>query len=83
MNEIIDVEIRVQSDGTLRPKAFRWRGRRYEIASVGRRWMHEGVEHVLVMAPEGMSFELAYVHADGAWHLLREPGDFGNKAPTV
>ena len=83
MNEIIDVEIRVQRDDTMRPKAFRWRGRGYEITSVGRRWRREGVEHVLVMAPEGMPFELAYVHADGTWHLLREPSNFGKRAPTV
>jgi hypothetical protein len=83
MSEIIDVETRVQADGTLRPKAFHWRARRYEITSLGRRWMHEGEEHMLVMAPEGMPFELAYVHVDGTWHLLRAPGDFGGRAATV
>ncbi|HEY70398.1 MAG TPA: hypothetical protein G4O08_07435 [Anaerolineae bacterium] len=83
MNEIIEVETRVQSDGTLRPKAFRWRGRRYGITSMGRRWRHEGIEHVLVMAPEGMPFELAYMHADGTWRLLRAPADFGSRTPTV
>jgi hypothetical protein len=83
MNEIIDVETRLQANGTLRPKAFRWREQRYEITSMGRRWRHEGVDHMLVMAPEGLPFELAYVHADGTWLLLRAPGDFGSRAPTV
>jgi hypothetical protein len=83
MNEIINVEIRVQADGTLQPKAFRWRERRYEISSIGRRWRHEGGEHMLVMAPEGMPFELAYVHADGTWRLLRTPDDFGSRAATA
>jgi hypothetical protein len=80
MNEIIEVEIHIQANGTQRPKAFLWRERRHEITSIGRRWTLEGVEHMLVMAPEGKPFELAYVPADGTWRILRAPGDFGSRA---
>ena len=77
MNEIIDVEIRWRADGRLQPKAFSWRGRRYEITSLGRRWRREGIEHMLVMAQEGNPFELAYNPTEGTWRLLRAPVDFG------
>ncbi|MGD8813828.1 MAG: DUF6504 family protein [Anaerolineales bacterium] len=78
MNEMIEVETRLRSDGTLQPKAFVWRGRRYAITSLGRRWSHEGIEHMLVMAPEGKPFELAYDPAKGTWRLLRAPAEFGS-----
>lgn len=36
INEPVSVEVQVRRDGTVRPLAFSWRGRRYEITSWGR-----------------------------------------------
>jgi hypothetical protein len=36
MDEPVDVEVQVRSDGTVRPLAFVWHERRYEIQSWGR-----------------------------------------------
>ncbi len=79
MNEPIEVEARFDRDGTPRPTAFSWRGRRYVITSFGRRWEHKGAQHMLVMAPEGEVYELAYLWGESPWRLLRAPGDFGYK----
>jgi hypothetical protein len=83
MNEPIEVEAQFDRDGTPRPIAFFWRGRRYLITSLGRRWEHEGAQHVLVMAPEGQVYELAYQQSESAWRLLRAPGDFGGKPEPI
>lgn len=79
MNEPIEVEAKFDRYGIPRPVAFSWRGHRYVITSLGRRWAHEGAQHMLVMAPEGEVYELAYLHSESAWRLLRTPGDFGGK----
>ncbi len=83
MNEPIEVEAQFDRDGTPRPTAFFWRGRRYVIMSLGRRWEHEGAQHMLVMAPVGQVYELAYLQSESAWRLLRAPGDFGGKHEPI
>lgn len=36
VDEPVSVEVQVRRDGTVRPMAFTWRGRRYQIESWGR-----------------------------------------------
>ncbi len=36
VNEPVTVEVRLRRDGTARPLAFEWRGRRFQIESWGR-----------------------------------------------
>ncbi len=65
VDEAVDVELRARSDGTARPLAFVWRGRRYEIES----WGREG--------PEERQGRPVYCHlvqtaGAGTWELCRD-----------
>lgn len=73
MNEPIAVEVRFEANGTLRPIAFEWKGKRFIIASHGRRWEKDGVQHILVMTTEEHVFELAYLQDENRWKLMRSP----------
>lgn len=66
-------------DGSVRPLAFEWKGRRRKVASLGRRWQAEDGEHLLVMTPEGRVFELAYEEATGDWWLCRSLPSRGSR----
>ena len=83
MDEPIEVDVRFLTDGALRPQAFRWRSRRYEIASLGRQWEEEGERRFLVMTPDERVFELAYLPAEGAWRLRRSPQSFSHPGDAV
>ncbi|MEW6566583.1 MAG: hypothetical protein AB1449_00155 [Chloroflexota bacterium] len=80
MRERISVEVRVQEDGTVRPLAFVWKGRRRKVASLGRRWQAEDGEHFLVRTAEGRVYELAYEEASGDWWLS---GTRASRAPRT
>lgn len=75
VNEPVDVEIRVRSNGTGRPLAFVWRGRRYEVESWGRE-AHEEREgravrcHLVQTAGAG-TWELCRDAETGVWTLTR------------
>ena len=77
MSDAIFVEARVAHDGSLHPRAFVWRERRYAVASVGRRWTDAGEAHMLVMAEGGGTFELAFKPDSGVWRLVRTPKELG------
>jgi hypothetical protein len=70
INEPVPVEVRIAADGTPKPVAFAWEGRRYEIASWGRTWIEEGARCFLVMTPANEIYELRLL-ADGRWMLAR------------
>lgn len=36
INEPVSIEVQFRRDGKIRPRAFTWRGRRYEVTSWGR-----------------------------------------------
>jgi hypothetical protein len=77
VRERVSVEARLEADGRLRPRAFEWKGRRFQVASLGRQWQEGSVQHFLVMTSEEAVFELAYASeaAAGEWWLLRAPKD--------
>lgn len=83
MKEPIAVEARFEADGTIRPKAFLWQGRRYRIASLGRQWEDEDERHFLVMTADNRVYELAFLLQQAAWRLIRRPQDFGGSASTA
>lgn len=83
MDEPIEVEVRFLTDGEIRPQAFRWEGRLYEIAAVGRQWTQEGERRFLVMTPDERVFELAYLADAAAWRLRRTPSAFGGRGNAV
>jgi hypothetical protein len=74
MNEPISVEARFARDGSATPLSFTWRGVKYSVASIGRRWEKDGVGHLLVMDPSGEVFEIAYQPEGGCWRLCDAPG---------
>ena len=76
MTESIPVEARFEQDGSLRPIAFEWQGRRFEIESHGRQWEESGKHHFLVMVSGDQVFELVYLRQGNQWRLKRSPKDF-------
>jgi hypothetical protein len=76
VNEAIIVEVRVKTDGSIRPLAFSWRGNQYRVSSIGRQWEQDDERHFLVMTPDERVYELAYLHKEGRWRLCRRPQDF-------
>jgi len=76
VNEAIVVDVRFKADGTIRPLAFSWRGKRYRVASLGRQWEQAGERHFLVMTTDEQVYELAYLPKEECWRLRRRPLDF-------
>jgi hypothetical protein len=76
VNEAIAVEARFEEDGAIRPLAFMWQGKRYQVASLGRHWKQDGEHRFLVMTHGEQIYELAYLIAEAAWRLRRCPKDF-------
>jgi hypothetical protein len=72
VNEPVTVEVRIGAEGTPKPLAFAWEGRRYEVADWGRTWIEDGVRCFLVMTPTQEIFEIHYL-PDGRWMLARAP----------
>ena len=77
MKEHIEVETGLDSEGSLLPRAFTWRGERFAILSFGRRWSVGSRRHVLVKAPGDKTFEIVYDAQDSSWWMVRSPRDFG------
>jgi hypothetical protein len=77
VNEAISVEVRYNSDGAITPLNFLWRGRSFEIASLGRRWERAGAQHFLVMDQSGEVYEIAFHPDKQRWTLCKAPRLFG------
>ena len=75
MNEVVEVEARFETDGTIHPLAFSWHGKRYRVASLGRQWEQGEARHFLVMAHDEQIYELAYFPEETCWKLQRTPRD--------
>ncbi len=74
------MEVHVAQDGSLRPLAFAWKGRRRKVASLGRRWSAEDGEHFLVRTSEGHVYELTYEESSGDWWLTGSRTSRGPRA---
>jgi hypothetical protein len=75
IDEAIAVETQLRHDGTARPVAFMWRGRRFAVASWGRESarMRKGraCRCHLVQTPDLTSWELCQDAETGGWTLTR------------
>jgi len=75
VNEPVSVELQVRRDGTVRPLAFSWRNRRYEITSWGREGMIAREDHTLccylVQTAGFESWELCQDIETTQWTLAR------------
>jgi len=75
VDEAVSVETQLRRDGTARPSAFVWRGRRFQITS----WGREGAttrdgracHYHLVQTPDLESWELCQDTETAAWTLAR------------
>ena len=75
IDEAVSVETQLRRDGTARPSAFVWRGRRFQITS----WGREGAttrdgracHYHLVQTPDLESWELCQDTETGGWTLAR------------
>jgi hypothetical protein len=72
----VEVEADRTLDGLLRPRAFRWEGRRIAVRSWGRTWDDDDGRHILVMSESGRVFELGYEPLTAAWRLIHRPAMF-------
>ena len=66
VNEAVSVETQLRQDGTVTPKAFVWRGRRYQIRSWGRE---------SATTCDGRACRCHLVQTDGldSWELCHDP----------
>jgi len=75
VNEAVSVETQLRPDGTARPQAFVWHGRRLQIASWGRQGTTtrdgRACTYHLVQTPDLESWELCQDTETGAWTLAR------------
>ena len=75
INEPVDVEVHLRRDGTIRPLAFAWRGRRFQIESWGRQSTERRKGHDLfcyLVQTAGMeSWELCRDKKTAQWTLTR------------
>jgi len=71
--ECIEVTARVNQEGMRIPFSFTWKGVTFRVDSVGRRWLEEDGEHILVMVrPDNQVFELLYEVEGDAWGLVKK-----------
>jgi hypothetical protein len=75
VNETVSVEVRLRRDGSARPVAFMWRGRRLEIVSWGREGSEERegrtVHCYLVQTAGPETWELCQDAETAQWTLAR------------
>ena len=75
INEPVGVETRARRDGTPRPIAFTWRGRRYRITAWGREETTGDESHprrcYLVQTVGAETWELCRDQEGGQWTLSR------------
>ena len=75
VDEPVSVEVQVRRDGTVRPMAFTWRGRRYQIESWGREssdTQSRPTRHCFLVQTSGFdSWELCQDTETAQWMLVR------------
>jgi len=76
MDDILKVEARFHTNGSIRPLAFIWRGVRYPILSVGRQWTEGSTRHFMVSSLRRRVFEIEFDPLSATWRLCRTSGDF-------
>lgn len=69
----IEVVARFDARGNVIPQRLTWQDRSYAVESIGRRWDESDGQHILVLTPNGQTFELVYMLLDDSWYLARPP----------
>jgi hypothetical protein len=69
----IEVSSRVNQAGEQVPFSFTWEEKTYRVDGVGRRWVENGGEHILVMVqPDNQVYELRFEPEGGRWQMVRK-----------
>lgn len=69
MPESVEVECYSGHTYAQRPRAFTWRGQRYQVEAVERTWRTPQGLCFLVRTSEGSVFELVYNEHEDVWFL--------------
>ena len=67
--EPIEVTARFDEYGTITPLHFTWKGNIYQVESIGRRWLDDTGQHILVMVSSGRIYELTFMSREGLWYI--------------
>ncbi len=67
--EPIEVTARFDEYGTITPLHFTWKGNIYRVESIGRRWLDDTGQHILVMVSSGRIYELTFMSGEGLWYI--------------
>ncbi|MCD6473021.1 hypothetical protein J7K55_07950 [Candidatus Aerophobetes bacterium] len=55
-----------------RPEAFVWKGKRYRIKNILKRWREEQGEFFIVEVEEGEKYTISYNEKEDRWSLLNK-----------
>ena len=77
--ESVEVVAQFDNQGKAMPRSFTWRGIDYFVDSIGRRWVVDEEQHILIMVAGGKVFELIFKPVQGQWYL-KPPSEL--KAPA-
>jgi len=69
--EPVEVLANFDLQGVVTPQRFTFHEVEYRVVSVGRRWIDEDGQHILVMVPGERVFELVFLPGSGTWSLRR------------
>ncbi|HIC88390.1 MAG TPA: hypothetical protein EYP04_03180 [Anaerolineae bacterium] len=73
--EVVEVECRSEYAYAQAPRAFTWRGQRYEVVSILRRWRTPEAIWFRLLTTEPRRFLLAYDEQADVWLLVSPPAD--------
>jgi hypothetical protein len=65
----IEVIARFDRNGGITPLEITWRGRKYKVASSGRRWEDDDGQHFMVMVAGEQVFELLFIPDEMCWFI--------------
>jgi hypothetical protein len=67
--EPIEVTASFDKNSTITPLHFTWKGNIYRVESIGRRWLDDTGQHILVMVSSGRIYELTFMSREGLWYI--------------
>jgi hypothetical protein len=70
-DEAVTVDAHLLANGKVKPIAFTWRERRWQVSGLGRQWDEADGRHVLVTTSDGGRFELCLRSDQNRWQLVR------------
>lgn len=76
--DLIEVRSRIDRQGEIVPVDCVFRGKKYQVMGIGRRWQAEDGEHLMVMFPRDRAVELLH-STDGSWYFLKDHSNLGER----